>query len=249
MIIVTEKKCKTCGETKSTNEFPNIKRNADGLSGSCKVCYRAKQKAYYDPEKTKQRHEKYRSNPINKIKELILGKNYREKNREEINRKHRERKAANKDKIRKYLEANKERLKEYRKEYHSRPEVKERHKKRVYEWREKNPDKVREIQRKRRKKYPEKYRAYSNIGSKNYINRKRGAEGRYTLKEWNQLCEMYGNVCLCCKQPKKLEADHVIPISKGGSNTIDNIQPLCRTCNAKKNNKFIDYRPTALSSA
>jgi 5-methylcytosine-specific restriction endonuclease McrA len=34
-----------------------------------------------------------------------------------------------------------------------------------------------------------------------------------------------------------LEIDHVIPISKGGADTIENKQALCQKCNNKKSNK------------
>lgn len=63
-----------------------------------------------------------------------------------------------------------------------------------------------------------------------------------TELEWLDLCNKYNNRCLCCGEKNKLTVDHVIPISKGGMNTIDNIQPLCGSCNSKKNNKEIDYR-------
>jgi 5-methylcytosine-specific restriction endonuclease McrA len=69
-----------------------------------------------------------------------------------------------------------------------------------------------------------------------------GNGGSFTPQEWQVLCDQYDNRCLCCGEKKKLTVDHVIPISKGGSNSIDNIQPLCRSCNAKKYNKIIDYR-------
>lgn len=40
--------------------------------------------------------------------------------------------------------------------------------------------------------------------------------------------------CVQCGSKEKLEYDHVIPVSKGGSNTERNIQLLCQTCNRKK---------------
>ena len=35
-----------------------------------------------------------------------------------------------------------------------------------------------------------------------------------------------------------LEIDHVHPISKGGSDELENKQALCRVCNNKKSNKI-----------
>jgi len=43
--------------------------------------------------------------------------------------------------------------------------------------------------------------------------------------------------CNYCLSDKNLTIDHIIPISKGGKNSLDNVQVLCSTCNIKKNNK------------
>jgi hypothetical protein len=40
--------------------------------------------------------------------------------------------------------------------------------------------------------------------------------------------------CVQCGRRDKLEFDHVIPVSRGGSNTERNIQLLCETCNRSK---------------
>ncbi len=44
--------------------------------------------------------------------------------------------------------------------------------------------------------------------------------------------------CVNCKSNEKLEFDHIIPISKGGSNTARNLQLLCEKCNRQKSNKI-----------
>ena len=46
--------------------------------------------------------------------------------------------------------------------------------------------------------------------------------------------------CKCGRKTSKLEIDHIIPISKGGKSTMDNLQTLCHSCNAAKGNK-IEY--------
>ena len=72
--------------------------------------------------------------------------------------------------------------------------------------------------------------------------RKLNNGGSFTVKEWDDLKKCYGFKCLACRKIKKLAADHVIPITKGGPSYISNIQPLCISCNAKKYNKIVDYR-------
>ena len=68
--------------------------------------------------------------------------------------------------------------------------------------------------------------------------------GSHTFGEWELLLKQYNHTCPCCKkqEPKiKLTRDHIIPLSKGGSDLIENIQPLCITCNIRKYTNIIKY--------
>ncbi|MDD9869235.1 MAG: HNH endonuclease [Gammaproteobacteria bacterium] len=44
--------------------------------------------------------------------------------------------------------------------------------------------------------------------------------------------------CCQCGSKENIEFDHIIPFSKGGSNTARNIQLLCESCNAKKRDRI-----------
>jgi CRISPR/Cas system Type II protein with McrA/HNH and RuvC-like nuclease domain len=48
------------------------------------------------------------------------------------------------------------------------------------------------------------------------------------------------NECVYCGSKKELTIDHVIPRSKGGKNTWDNLVTCCQNCNLKKGNKTPD---------
>jgi 5-methylcytosine-specific restriction endonuclease McrA len=107
-------------------------------------------------------------------------------------------------------------------------------------WRDKNRKRVNEIASRYAKSHREQYKIYCIVRR----TAKTEAGGSYTPKQWKYLCERYKNLCLCCGKHKRLTADHVIPVSKGGSSDISNIQPLCGLCNSKKGSNTTDYRRT-----
>lgn len=66
--------------------------------------------------------------------------------------------------------------------------------------------------------------------------------GSHTKAEWELLQAQYNWTCPCCKkQGIKLTRDHIIPVVKGGSDNIENIQPLCGSCNSRKQVKIVKY--------
>ena len=65
----------------------------------------------------------------------------------------------------------------------------------------------------------------------------------FTMNEWFEKLDKTKGICPGCGEfigKDKLTLDHIFPISKAESGriyTIDDIQPLCRSCNSKKGDK------------
>jgi len=86
----------------------------------------------------------------------------------------------------------------------------------------------------------------SHLKARRYA-REKGAEGSHTLLEWQMLKFAHCYRCAICGEKKPLTKDHIIPLSKGGSDYITNIQPLCRNCNSKKHTKIIYENPELIN--
>ena len=77
-----------------------------------------------------------------------------------------------------------------------------------------------------------------------YRAKQAGYQGdHFTVAEWDELVQKCGGRCLRCgSTDEDLTVDHIVPLALGGSNTIDNIQPLCSACNGIKGCETTDYR-------
>lgn len=78
------------------------------------------------------------------------------------------------------------------------------------------------------------YRDVEVANVQNNRARRLGIEGTFTSQEWRALRNRYGNRCVICGERKPLGPDHIRPLSKGGTNWIGNIQPMCQPCNSSK---------------
>lgn len=65
-----------------------------------------------------------------------------------------------------------------------------------------------------------------------------------TMQEWLDILEQCSYRCVYCGVEFECEnlptRDHIIPISKDGNNTKENIVPACRSCNSKKYIKILE---------
>jgi 5-methylcytosine-specific restriction endonuclease McrA len=49
--------------------------------------------------------------------------------------------------------------------------------------------------------------------------------------------ERDGHACTHCGPDKQLEGEHIVPLSRGGSNAFANLATACRPCNVSKGSK------------
>lgn len=151
-----------------------------------------------------------------------------------------EQRAAN----RKYQAANRERLREkarlYRLEHpkasaEAARRWRARHPARAQEtdrrWKAANAEKVRERHRRRRQENPDKVREYSRVRRA----RMRGLPTDHHSRQ--QVFERDRGLCQLCDailDPANWHEDHIVPISRGGPDTLANCQATCPLCNRRK---------------
>lgn len=109
--------------------------------------------------------------------------------------------------------------------------------KRFAAWRKKN----REDNRDREKARYQKYHQEHKDQAKNRLNKRRSLmqqNGVFVVLE-KEILKLYRSECACCGSRENITMDHIIPISRGGTHGIGNLQPLCLTCNLSKSTKFM----------
>lgn len=75
-----------------------------------------------------------------------------------------------------------------------------------------------------------------------YRSKRRAVLGTLTVEEWQMLCEVHRNRCLCCGAVAPLTVDHIVPVSLAGRGDLSNVQPLCKPCNSRKGARIQDFR-------
>lgn len=64
----------------------------------------------------------------------------------------------------------------------------------------------------------------------------------HTRDQWLRLKAEFDHRCVRCGcSPTVLTRDHILPLCKGGSDDIGNIQPLCGSCNSSRRFERIDW--------
>lgn len=65
--------------------------------------------------------------------------------------------------------------------------------------------------------------------------REAGTYGEWRWSDFMRIASKFGYCCAYCgSKPERLDPDHVVPLSRGGSNTLTNLLPACLFCNSDK---------------
>ena len=205
-----QKQCSTCLHSYPATPqfFCKDRTKQDGLHTTCKVCNKARCKAYREAHKEQVREQE---------------RLYRQAHKEQL--------AAY---IKQWQQEN-DRT-DYKKQWH------QAHKEELNARAHERYLSQQEERRARARRYgkTEQGRLVSKTHKSRRKAQKRASAGSYTAKQLQEQFQRQKGKCYWCKVKlgKTWHADHVIPLAKGGSNTIDNIVAACPTCNMRRKDKL-----------
>lgn len=205
--LVTEKICSRCKESKPASDFGKNRRCKDGLTSWCLPCKRNIEREW------KAAH-----------KELVSERSAidYERHKPERQERHREYSALPSTKMAVNTRLRARRVAD--------PEGTRQRDRQRYA---KHHDMFLECSRKWRMAHPE----FVRIAAARRRARMSNGSG-ITASEWSAKKDYYNNCCAYCLQSNDaLEMDHMIPLSRGGEHSANNIVPACRRCNSSKNAK------------
>ncbi len=240
------KKCTQCGEEKlaTVENFGliGVRKNLDSRCRPCKAAYMAaRQFVIVEDAATLKRCNKcHQDKPATRgyfhastgLKGGLAGKCI-ECRREETNR-----------------EEVRARRIEHHKERYQDPVVAQAAKEKTRIWRERQIAELGgDAFRKRKNQFTKEQKAKNPIHTRakvlehanNYRVRELAAEGSHTAEEIMALLDSQRRRCAYCQRDMGMAwtEDHVIPLSRGGTNWISNIALACRSCNSAKHNKLL----------
>lgn len=214
------KHCKKCNrDFPPTPEYWHVRRaSPDGLAYICKECVKSHTKKWYrdNAKRAKQSASDYRKTHLVQCRAYAAS--------HLTQRRIRQQKPEHKAKAAEYRKKKADNLRDYNRNY-----------------RETHPGWMAEVQRTWGKNHPEKRRAATH----RRLARLHAAEGRFTDIDIKQMYEDQDGRCAYCgirifmDIPKDVHIDHVMPLSRGGSNNPDNLLLTCQPCNQSKNAKTV----------
>ena len=91
-----------------------------------------------------------------------------------------------------------------------------------------------ELHDRERRRLEKLKRLYSVSADEESSGRRERIPERVRIEVWRR----EGGKCARCGSREDLEYDHIVPVSKGGSNTARNVELLCQRCNREKSSNI-----------
>jgi len=125
--------------------------------------------------------------------------------------------------LRKWAQNNPDLKREYARRSNAKPEVSANNVRRARRWVEANPERAQEIRL---------------VSDRNRRALRRGSSGQHTKEDVAEILRRQKYRCAECgasvRKTTERHVDHIMPLSRGGSNGKENLQILCPRCNLRK---------------
>jgi len=86
-------------------------------------------------------------------------------------------------------------------------------------------------------KYQRENRNKFNVTNQIRRTRKHLLSSTLTNEQWNNVIKHFKGLCAYCGEKQKLTIEHFVPVSNFGELAVNNVLPVCITCNCSKNNR------------
>lgn len=215
------KQCAECGVDKPRVEFSKRKASQDGLQRWCKSCRRHH---YLVHKKQVQSYSK-KYYKAHKGRAKRRDKKYYKTHKEQVQKRHREY-------SKKYYAEHKEQERIRGKKYYV--EHKEQERIRGKKYREAHPEQIKILECRWRKDNPDKVRLRRM--RRRALEKK--ALGACTEEQLKERIAFWGSVCYLCGATY-MAIEHIVPLSRKGTNWPENLAPVCTSCNSRKRAKLL----------
>jgi 5-methylcytosine-specific restriction endonuclease McrA len=232
-----QKRCSKCKRWLPVSEYYKDKRRPDGFRMQCKGCER--EYASRNADRISDYQRRYREENADRLAENR--KRWEEDNRDELLAKKRDynRRPSVIERMKVYRHRHYEENKERYKGNSIRWKAQNREKVQQYkkDWKERHPDRVTES----RARYNQEHRETTIAWTRR--RRARQAEVAVGEVDHKRIWKRDRGLCYLCGRSvakNDVHYDHVIPLSRGGTHSEDNIRVTHARCNLKKGVKLVE---------
>jgi len=187
----------------------------------------------------------HQKTPEAKERRREIKRRYRQRHREKVLEYDHQRYRTKTDYWKKWYLANREEIRAKQRQHAAKPESKAKKSAYTREYQAKPEVHERDLAKSRAWKKTPKGRRNAVYYNERRRARMSSVPGSFTKEEWLKVRDATGGVCPFCGRNvglEKMSMDHIIPLSKGGTNYISNIRAICRNCNSAIGNRPYMYQ-------